>query len=200
MIKFNKCPCLQLSDECFHTVAPHTNTSQEHKCLNHQNVSGFRKFSFIVLEHLCHLQSTLVFMQKYHYFTTQAPCSLPYLRLLWEILLRIIGGVPWALDMKMVAFTEKNSPSFILLTQAFPPQPTQFWCSSLTTVIFVATTVTTSAEEKLEIWWLFLCPNWELKAPLHSHQFALLPGCATMVEMSHTRNALVFDNRDQWTD
>lgn len=48
-----------------------------------------------------------------------------------------------------------------------PPPPTQFWCSSLTTKIFVATTVTTSAEEKLEIWWLFLCSNWELKAPLH---------------------------------
>lgn len=119
MIKFNKCPCLQLSDECFHTVAPHTNTSQEHKCLNHQNVSGFRKFSFIVLEHLCHLQSTLVFMQKYHYFTTQAPCSLPYLRLLWEILLRIIGGVPWALDMKMVAFTEKKIPLFYSVNSSF---------------------------------------------------------------------------------
>lgn len=31
-------------------------------------------------EHLCHLQSALVFMQQYHYFTTQAPCSLPYLK------------------------------------------------------------------------------------------------------------------------
>lgn len=101
--------------------------------------------------------------------------------------------------MKMVAsLIKKKSP---LKSSFFLPQPTQFWCSSLTTIIFVATTVTTSAEEKLEIWWLFLCPNWELKAPLHPHhQYALLPGCATMVEMSHTINALVFDIRDQWTD
>lgn len=46
---------------------------------NHQNVSSFRKFSFFVLG-TPHLQSALVFMQQYHYFTTQAPCSLPYLK------------------------------------------------------------------------------------------------------------------------
>lgn len=141
-------------------------------------------------EHLCHIQSALVFMQQYHYFTSQAPCSLPYLKSFMRIPDKNnrwsplgsgheTGGIHWVFLI----------PLFFLLT----PPPTQFWCSSLTTVIFVATTVTTSAEEKFEIWWLFLCPNWELKAPLHPHQYALLPGCATMVEMSHTRNALVFD-------
>lgn len=62
------------------------------------------------------------------------------------------------------------------------PQLRQFWCSSLTTVIFVATTVTTTAEEKWKMWWLSFVATWELKTP---HLCAL---CPVMVQVLSTGN------------
>lgn len=91
---------------------------------------------------------------------------------------------------------KKKNPLFsIFFSLSFLPQPTQFWCSSLTTVIFVATTVTTSAEGKLEIWWLFL---WERERAQRSATLASVRAPATCtvtatVGMSHTSNELEQD-------
>lgn len=90
---------------------------------NHQNVSSFRKFSFFVLG------TPLI------YYQPSSSCNntiilihvLYHICHLWE---KVIGGVPWDLDMEMVAFTEFlfflfNSPPLFLLTQVlFSPTDT----------------------------------------------------------------------------
>lgn len=126
MIKeIKECPRLQLSDGCFYTVASHTNTVQQE-----QNRSGFVFFeltpemkttkTFFVLGTAVSYYQPSFSCNKYHYFTTQAPVLYRMWSTLRETLLRIISGVPWGLDMKMVAFTEVFffiPPFSFLLTQ-----------------------------------------------------------------------------------
>lgn len=72
----------------FIPVYQHTNTLCQHYLqafgLYTKNKSiqmlGFKKDFLLHPGISSYLQSAFVFMQKYHYFTTHTPCSLPYLK------------------------------------------------------------------------------------------------------------------------
>lgn len=116
-------------------------------CLQQLNVYLLRSW-----EHLCHLliipllhaTMPLVLNLSSMFFTKSYKCNPNRIK-------RFSLGI-WTWKWYHLQFVSFANPTFSLFHFAmskFTPPPTQFWCSSLTTVIFVATTVTTSAEEKI---------------------------------------------------
>lgn len=101
------------------------------------------------------------------------------------------SGVPWVLEMKMVAFT-------LSLISLFSFLLTQVLSSPTDTVLMLVTYHRNFCSHhghhlcRGKIGDMMAFPLSQLRAQSSptSHQYALLPWCATMVEMSHTRECV----------